>query len=46
MLLDPTEEHMAMHREVEAGIIHHLSCKMPEFKEIPVPKLVLRDNLQ
>jgi len=37
LLFAPSEKHMALHREYDAGIIHDWKCGMVM---IPVPKLV------
>jgi len=42
LVTEPTEEHMAQHREYEAGIIHPW---MEGIQMIPVEKLVINPKL-
>jgi len=45
LLLGASEEHLALHRELDVGIEHNLSCREPAFKEIPLPQLVINEKL-
>lgn len=46
LVSEPTEEHLAQHRELEAGIVHSWDCEPPRgIKKIPVPELVINQEL-
>lgn len=42
LVTEPTEEHLALHREAEAGIIHPYDEGMVK---IPIPQLVINEKL-
>ena len=45
LMLGASEAHIAAHREHDAGIIHNIECREPRLKKIPVPKLIINEEV-